>query len=88
MTLPRWLVLIVGGLVGVFGAYRLFLAFRSKAEEEGARRRGGLYGMRRSTHALIGIVYLIMAAMLISSAFGIEIFRFGGGGGGSAPKQP
>jgi hypothetical protein len=58
-------------MVGIFGVYRLRLAFRNQAQDERARARGGLYGMPRRTHALFGILYLIMAALLIGSATGL-----------------
>jgi hypothetical protein len=77
LALPRWLVLLVGGLVVAFGLYRIRLGFRTDAEDEAARRRGGLYGMPRRTHILIGVVYLLMGVTLVLSAFGIQFLHFG-----------
>jgi hypothetical protein len=80
LTLPRWLVLLVGALVIAFGLYRIRMGFRSDEEDQKARARGGMYGFPRRTHALIGIVYLIMGTMLVLSGFGIEILQFGQSG--------
>jgi hypothetical protein len=74
MTLPRWVPILVGALVGLFGLYRMRLAFRSQQEDERARQQGGLYGHGKRTHLLFGVVYLLMGAMLILSGFGISIF--------------
>jgi len=76
-VLPRWLVLLVGGLVILFGAYRIRLGFRTEEEDQKARVRGGMYGFPRRTHVLIGVVYLLMGAMLLLSGFGIDILHFG-----------
>ncbi len=69
---PIWLALTIGSLVIVFGIFRLRLGFRSAAEEEAARARGGLFGMRRRTHFLFGVVYILMGVMLIMGAYGVK----------------
>jgi hypothetical protein len=71
VSIPVWLTIAVACLVGIFGVYRLRLAFRSQEQDEKARARGGLYGMPRRTHALFGVLYLIMAALLLGSATGL-----------------
>ena len=71
--LPTWISLIVGALVAVWGGYRIFVGFRSARQEETARARGGLYGMRRSTHFLMGTVYVLLGAMLTLHAFGMTL---------------
>jgi hypothetical protein len=71
MQIPVWLTLGVAILVIAFGAYRVYLAFfRSKTQEDQARRRGGMYGMPRRTQGLVGIVYLILGGALIATSFG------------------
>jgi hypothetical protein len=78
LNLPRWVPMVIGGLVFVFGVYRLRLGFRSKAADEAAKAKGGLYGFGRRTHFLFGIVYILMGIMLGLSAFGVSftsIFR-------------
>jgi hypothetical protein len=75
VNLPPWVHLTIGGLVTAFGVYRLLVARRSKADEEKARERGGLYGLPRRTHLLVGIVYILMGAMLIAGAFGWSLAR-------------
>lgn len=74
MSIPVWLTLGVAILVILFGVHRLRLSFRSAEEEERARQRKGLYGMGRSTHRLVGIVYLLLGAALIATSFGWNPF--------------
>jgi hypothetical protein len=77
LQLPPWIPLLVGVLVVAFGAYRMRLAFRSPEDDERAKARGGLYGLGKRTHFLVAVVYLIMGAMLIASAFGFHLFPKG-----------
>jgi len=70
MVIPPWLTFLVAGMVSLFGLYRLRLALRSREEEEKARARGGLYGLPRRTHALFGILYLVMGVLLLGSGLG------------------
>lgn len=70
MRIPVWLTLGVAALVCVFGAYRIRIAFRSHDEDERARARKGLFGMRRRTHFLIGVIYLLLGGALIATSFG------------------
>ncbi len=51
------------------------MSFRSDEADQKAREAGGLYGLGRRTHLLFGIVYILMAAYLILSAFGINPLR-------------
>jgi hypothetical protein len=69
---PIWLALLVGSLVIVFGLFRMRLAFRGDDEDQRARARGGLFGMRKRTHFLFGIVYILMGVMLIMGAYGVR----------------
>jgi hypothetical protein len=73
MRLPVWIVFLVAAWVILFGTYRLYLAFRPVREAD--KKRGGLWGMPRRTHGLIGVVYLILGAFLLLSAFGIRLFH-------------
>jgi len=70
MRVPVWLTLGVAILVLLFGAHRIRIAFRSDEEDERARSRKGLYAMRRRTHFLVGVVYLLLGAALIATTFG------------------
>lgn len=70
MRVPVWLTLGVAVLVCIFGAYRIRIAFRSDEEDERARARKGLYAMRRRTHFLIGVIYLLLGGALIATSFG------------------
>ncbi|HEY4057823.1 MAG TPA: hypothetical protein VGM39_14515 [Kofleriaceae bacterium] len=73
MRIPVWLVLGIAAVVMIFGVYRLRLAFRADPQDQ-AQKRGGFYGMRRRTHLLIGIVYMILAGGLAATAFGWNPF--------------
>ncbi|HET9626026.1 MAG TPA: hypothetical protein VFP84_31915 [Kofleriaceae bacterium] len=70
MRVPVWLTLGIALLVCIFGAYRIRLAFRSDEAPQGAPRRRGMYAMARRTHALIGIVYLLLGGALVATTFG------------------
>lgn len=74
MRIPVWLTLAVAILVIAFGIHRIRLSFRSADEEARARQRKGLYSMGRSTHRLIGIVYLLLGASLVATTFGWNPF--------------
>ncbi|MGE0868396.1 MAG: hypothetical protein AB7P03_07540 [Kofleriaceae bacterium] len=85
MRLPVWMLLAVAGLVVIFGAYRIRLAFRSDEDDQRARSRKGLYAMGRRTHFLIGLVYLLLGGALIATSFGWRPFGDGFSVGPSAP---
>jgi hypothetical protein len=73
MKIPAWVFAAVGILVVVFGAWRIRLSFRSAVDDEAAKQRGGLYGVGRRTHLLIGIVYILLGVYLLLGAFGVKI---------------
>ena len=82
MRVPVWLTLGVALLVCGFGLYRIRLALRSDAATEpGGSKKKGLYTMARRTHALIGIVYLLLGGALIATSYGWNPF-----GGAFGPK--
>lgn len=70
MNVPVWLTYAVAAMVGIFGLYRLRIAFRSREEDDKARARRGLYGLPRRTHLLFGILYLILAVFLLAAGLG------------------
>ena len=75
MRVPVWLTLGVALVVCVFGLYRIRLAFRSDvASEPTVGKKKGLYSMGRRTHALIGIVYLLLGGALIATSYGWNPF--------------
>ena len=75
VVIPLWLTLPVAGMVILFGGYRIKLAFRSREEDAQARKKRGLYGLSRRSHALIGVVYLILGAYLLLMAAGLDPIR-------------
>lgn len=76
MVVPPWLTLMVAGMVIAFGLYRLRMAFRSKEEDERARRRKGLYGLPRRRQAVFGILYLILGGILLADLLGVATNPF------------
>jgi hypothetical protein len=77
LSLPPWVFLAIGSIVIIFGAYRMRLAFRSQEDDERAKQRGGLYGMGRRTHFLVGVVYILMGLALVLGAFGVHVLPTG-----------
>jgi hypothetical protein len=71
MIVPAWTAIVVGALVFGYGAFRVVTALRPVGEDE---RRRGLYGLVRRRGAIMGIVQMILATLLILSAFGIRPF--------------
>jgi len=76
MRIPSWIFGAIGALVIVFGIWRIRLSRRNLEEDQAAKRRGGLYGVNRRTHLLIGCLYLLLGAYLLIEAFGIRLVRF------------
>lgn len=84
MRIPAWLTLGVALLVLIFGAFRLWLAFRpekkaasdddSSSSESLRSRPRGIYAMRKRTHLLIGIVYMLLGGGLAATVFGWNPF--------------
>jgi hypothetical protein len=70
MHIPFWLVLGLGIIVLLWGAYRVRIGFRTDAEDERAKARKGLYAMARRTHVLLGLVYVLLGGALIATSFG------------------
>ncbi|HEY0191830.1 MAG TPA: hypothetical protein VGC42_11965 [Kofleriaceae bacterium] len=70
MRVPVWLTLGVALLVCAFGLYRIWLAARPEIERADDRPRRGMYAMRKRTHLLIGVVYLLLGGALIATSFG------------------
>lgn len=75
MFIPRWITFLIAACVIGFGVYRIYIAFTT--DPETLAQRKGLYGLPRRTHILFGILYLLLGAFLIASAFGFRLFRFG-----------
>jgi|GEM_PF-2800464 len=74
MEIPQWLMLVIAGLVILFGAYRMFLAVAGPSNEERAKHRRGMLAMSRRSHALVAALYFIVGALLLASSFGFSPF--------------
>lgn len=73
MQLPRWVVFLVAAWVILFGAYRIYIGFRRP--KDGEAKKGGMWGLPKRTHFLVGVIYLILGTFLILSAFGWRPFK-------------
>jgi len=82
ISIPPWVVGVVGPVVALFGIYRIYIGIRPNPAQAKAK---GLYGMGGRTHILIGIVYVVMGSLLLASAFGFRLF--GGHKAKPAPAQ-
>ncbi len=86
VRVPPWLTLGVAALVLFFGSYRIWLAIRKRDPEADLKRRsllgGGFYTMNPRTHALVGVIYLMLGGALIATSLGWNPF------GSSSPSEP
>lgn len=57
-------------MVASFGAYRLKIAFRSRADQAKAEKGRGLYSLPRRTHILFGVLYLLLGLFLVAAGLG------------------
>lgn len=73
MRIPVWLTIAIAVFVTAFGAFRIYLAVKKPDATEEAPRRG-FYRMGRRTHALIGVVYLLLGAALVATTLGWNPF--------------
>jgi hypothetical protein len=86
MRVPVWLTLGVALFVCAFGLYRIWLAMRAgEPARDGDPPRRGLYAMRKRTHLLIGVVYLLLGGALIATSYGFNPF---GDMFGASPTTP
>ena len=69
MVVPVWLTLLVAIVVLAFGGFRIYLATK-KPDPEGR----GFYKMKPTSHAFVGIIYLLLGAALIATSFGWKPF--------------
>ncbi len=70
MRLPQWLTLLVAAWVIVFGLYRIKLAMDPKQALKKAEGKKGLFALGRRTHALLGVIYLLLGGALVATSFG------------------
>jgi uncharacterized iron-regulated membrane protein len=73
MRIPVWLTIAIAVFVTGFGAYRIYLATKKPSPDAEAPKRG-FYRMGRRTHALIGVVYLLLGGALIATTLGWNPF--------------
>ncbi len=70
MRVPQWLSLLVAAWVIVFGLYRLWIARDPRTDERRAEGKKGIFAMKRSTQALLGVIYLLLGTALVATSFG------------------
>jgi hypothetical protein len=86
VRIPVWLTLGIAAVVIIFGAYRVYLAMRPVDENAAPRR--GLYSMSKRAHLVVGIIYLLLGAGLVSTSFGFNPFGGPAAGDDPAPSKP
>jgi hypothetical protein len=90
MVLPRWLFFLVAAWVIAFGVFRFYLAAtRNRPRREGQPdyRAKGLYARPARTHALYGVIYVLLGSYLLATGFGYGP-RMGGGCGPAETTEP
>jgi hypothetical protein len=72
VAIPRWLLFLVAAWVIAFGVFRIYIALRPRRTiGEGPNfMRRGMYARSGRTHALFGVVYLLLGGFLIATGFG------------------
>lgn len=70
MIVPRWLLFLVAAWVIAFGVFRIVVALRPRRTEGPNFMRKGLYARGPRTHALFGVIYLLLGGFLIATGFG------------------
>jgi hypothetical protein len=83
VRIPVWLTLAAALFVGLFGVYRLYLGTRKTGDGDAPRR--GFYAMGKRTHLFIGVLYLVLAGMLVAMSLGWTPF---GNSVGPSTKTP
>ncbi|HLL21181.1 MAG TPA: hypothetical protein VK427_03570 [Kofleriaceae bacterium] len=75
MRIPVWLTIAIATFVTAFGAYRIYLAVRGAPDGgDNTTPKRGFYRMGRRTHALIGVVYLLLGGALVATTLGWNPF--------------
>jgi hypothetical protein len=70
MRVPQWLSLLVAAWVIIFGLYRIKLAMDPRQDQKRAEGKKGLFALPRRTHALLGVLYLLLGTALVATSFG------------------
>jgi hypothetical protein len=76
ITVPSWLLFLVAIWVIAFGAFRLHVARQRKRAAENPDperpdfRKRGFYAQSPRRHAVFGVLYLMMGAVLVAMGLG------------------
>lgn len=75
MAIPRWLVFVLAAWVSVFGAYRLWVAFKKdgKDPKRSHWNQISVFGRSKRAHAIYGVLYLLLGGMLIATGLGVDM---------------
>ena len=76
MRFPPSLVLVLGGLVILFGIFRISLGFKKPPREDDIPRKG-LFAYPARTQILVGAIYVLLGVLLVLPVFGVRIPIFG-----------
>lgn len=77
MLLPAWIPLLIAAWVIAFGVLRLRLATRKPEEGKPNYRKGGYYARSPRSHAIFGVMYLVLGAYCIAMGFGFHVNLLG-----------
>jgi hypothetical protein len=75
MRFPPWVVLLLAGLVILFGVFRISLGFRRPPLEDEIPRKG-LFAYPPRRQILFGIIYVLLGILLVLPVFGVRIPLF------------
>jgi hypothetical protein len=70
------MVLLLGGLVIVFGIFRIWIGLKKPANDEGIPQKG-LFAYPPRRQILFGAIYILLGVLLILPVFGVRIPMFG-----------
>jgi hypothetical protein len=72
VTIPRWLLFLVAAWVIGFGVFRLYIALRPRklSPQRPNYMQRGMFARSPRTHAVYGVVYIILGGFLVATGFG------------------
>jgi len=69
------LVFTIAAWVIAFGSYRLWVALKRDGKAGGTPhwRQRSVFGRTKRAHAIYGVLYLLLGAMLLATGFGVQM---------------
>ena len=72
MTVPDWFLMMIGGLVLVYGVFRLRLGILPGEVYQARHDHGQMYRIAQRKHWFIGFVMLVFGALLLARGAGFD----------------